>query len=124
MKRKMLLPFPLVALGTLALLGMLVPQTKAAPPATRQAQVDELKKTYPLKTCSVSGDNLESNDMGESPLDYLYTQKNADGTETVRLIRFCCKGCVTKFKKDPEKYLKMLDDAQAKPSTPSATSSR
>jgi YHS domain-containing protein len=26
-------------------------------------------------------------------------------------IYFCCKGCDTEFKKDPEKYMKKLEDA-------------
>ncbi len=29
-----------------------------------------------------------------------------------RTIRLCCKSCVRKFKKDPEKYLKLLDEAE------------
>jgi hypothetical protein len=66
----------------------------------QQAQIDNLKKTYTLTTCPVSGDNLAKNDMGE---------KNADGTETTRLVRFCCKDCVMKFKKNPDKYLKVMD---------------
>jgi YHS domain-containing protein len=57
------------------------------------------KKDYPLDTCVVSGEKLGS--MGE-PVDYLH-----DG----RLVRFCCKGCIKGFHKDPEKFLKKLDAA-------------
>jgi hypothetical protein len=28
-------------------------------------------------------------------------------------VRFCCKGCVKKFNAEPEKFLKMIDDAAA-----------
>jgi hypothetical protein len=28
-------------------------------------------------------------------------------------VRLCCKGCVKEFKKDPAKYLKIIDDAAA-----------
>jgi len=95
----------------LALLGFLaVSPAHAAYTADQMQQIAELKKTYPLATCVVSGDKLEGGDMGE-PIDYLYTQKGADGKETTRLVRFCCPSCPKKFNKDPEKYLKMIDDA-------------
>lgn len=57
------------------------------------------KATYPLETCVVSGEVLGG--MGE-PVDFVYQN---------RLVRFCCKGCVKTFQKDPEKYLRMLDAA-------------
>ena len=60
---------------------------------------------YPLTTCVVSGDKL-GGDMG-APFDYIYKE---DGKPD-RLVRFCCKGCLKDFKKDPAKYLKMIDDA-------------
>ncbi len=62
------------------------------------------------------------------PIDYLYKQKTADGKETTRLVEFCCKDCVKKFTKDPEKYLKVIDEAAAKkastaaPATPPSAS--
>jgi len=89
---------------------LLVAPAKGAPTPAQQAQIDTLKKTYPLTTCVVSEDELTS--MGGKPIDYLYTQKNADGTETVRLVRFCCPDCISKFKKNPDKYLKVIDAAQ------------
>jgi YHS domain-containing protein len=65
------------------------------------------KDTYPLETCVVSGDKLDSMD------DLIkYTYKAPDGKE--REVRFCCKGCIKDFKKDPAKYLKLLDEAAAK----------
>ena len=62
---------------------------------------------YPLKICVVSGDKL-GGDMG-APFDYVYKE---DGKPD-RLVRFCCKNCVKDFKKDPAKYLKLIDDAAA-----------
>jgi YHS domain-containing protein len=53
---------------------------------------------YPLDTCAVAGTKLGS--MGE-PVIY-----NHQGRE----IRFCCKGCILAFEKDPEKYLKQVDE--------------
>lgn len=62
---------------------------------------------YPLSTCVVSGDELGS--MGDV---VKYAYKTTEGKE--RDVLFCCKDCIKKFKKDPEKYLKMIDEAAAK----------
>ena len=53
-------------------------------------------KPYPLKTCLVTDNALDSMG-GEVRLVH-------DGQE----IKFCCKPCIAKFKKNPEKYLKKL----------------
>jgi hypothetical protein len=63
---------------------------------------------YPLTKCVVSGDKLEDGDMGP-PINHVYKQ---DGKPD-RLVRLCCKGCVKDFNKNPEKYLKIIDDAAA-----------
>ncbi len=53
-------------------------------------------KSYPLKTCVVTGNDLGS--MGdEQRLVY-------QGQE----MKFCCKPCVEKFQKNPAKYLAKL----------------
>jgi len=65
------------------------------------ALIGQLTKTYPLKTCPVSGETLGA--MGE-PIDMLY------GT---RLVRFCCKGCVKPFKADPEKFFAKLSPVKS-----------
>ena len=53
-------------------------------------------KPYPLKTCIVSGNELGS--MGDEQ------RIVHNGQE----IKFCCKPCIAKFKKNPEKYLVKL----------------
>ena len=58
------------------------------------AVIEAQKADYPLDTCVVSGEKL-GGEMGE-PIDYVI------GT---RLVRFCCKGCVKMFEKNPAKYL-------------------
>ena len=100
---------------SLVLLGLilLLPTLQATPSSADKEQIDTLKKSYPLTTCVVSGEKLETSSMGE-PVDYLYKTKGADGKETTRLIRLCCPGCIKKFKADPEKYLKILDANPAK----------
>ena len=50
-------------------------------------------KPYPLKTCIVSGNSLGS--MGDEQ------RIVHNGQE----IKFCCKPCIAKFKKNPDKYL-------------------
>jgi len=67
------------------------------------SQKEEQKlKPYTLKTCIISGDKL--GEMGE-PYTMAY-----EGRE----IKFCCKGCVKDFKKDPTKFVKKIEEAEAK----------
>lgn len=64
---------------------------------------------YPLDTCLVTGEKLGS--MG-TPISQVF-----EGQE----IKFCCSGCPEKFKADPKKYLKKLEEgivAQQKPTYP------
>lgn len=60
------------------------------------------KDAYPLDTCPVSGAKLGSMGKGAT-----YTVKGQE-------IRLCCEGCIAAVKKDPEKYLKMIEDAKKK----------
>ena len=62
----------------------------------------EKLKPYTLKTCVVSGDKL-----GEMGSPFVYAYKG-------REIKFCCKGCIKDFNKEPEKYIKMIEEAEAK----------
>jgi hypothetical protein len=59
-------------------------------------------KPYPLKTCVVTDEKL--GDMGDA---YVFEYEG-------REIKLCCKGCVKDFKKDPAKYVKKLEKAEAK----------
>lgn len=56
---------------------------------------------YPLDTCVVSGEKL--GEMGEP---YVFDYNG-------REVRFCCKMCKKKFLKDPDTFLKKIDDAAA-----------
>jgi hypothetical protein len=58
---------------------------------------------YPLATCVVSGDTL-GGDMGP-PIEFVY-----QGQE----VKFCCPDCKPKFIKNPDKYMKIIHDAEAK----------
>jgi hypothetical protein len=61
-------------------------------------------KPYILKTCPVSGDKLAGNDMGEP---YVF---EFEGRE----IKLCCKSCLKDFKKASAKYIKKIEEAEAK----------
>jgi len=58
---------------------------------------DAPAKPYPLKTCIVSDNDLDS--MGEQA-SFVYQGQT---------IKVCCKPCVAKFEKNPAKYLKKLE---------------
>lgn len=76
----------------------------------------EAKAAYPLTTCVVSDEKLESGGAMGDPIDYIYKQEGKPD----RLVRFCCKSCIDDFKKEPAKYLKIIDDAAAKKNAPHA----
>jgi YHS domain-containing protein len=59
-------------------------------------------KPYTLKTCVVSDEKL-----GEMGKAYVFTNGNHE-------IKLCCKSCLKDFKKDPAKYMKKLEAAEAK----------
>lgn len=60
-----------------------------APPAATTA--------YPFDSCIISGEPLGS--MGDAIVQV------HEGRE----VKFCCKGCVKSFKKDPAKHLATID---------------
>ncbi len=70
---------------------------------TPSTSTNAVVKPYPLDYCIVSGDKLDG-DMGK-PIVMVY-----QGQE----MKFCCASCPKKFKKDPEKYLKLMDEAVKK----------
>ena len=72
------------------LLGLALVATLAPTPS--QAAT----KSYPLKVCIVSGNELGS--MGK-----VVTKTHGD-----QEIKFCCRPCIKKFDKDPAKYLSKL----------------
>lgn len=74
------------------------------------AWLAEQKAKYPTDACVVSQDKLGS-EMGK-PADYIYRVEG----QPDRLVSFCCKDCVKDFNKDPQKYLKILDEAAAQKS--------
>ena len=81
--------------------------TNAPASATNNAAADTRKPTpYPLATCVVSGEKLGK--MGD-PIEFIYTNNGAN-----QEIKFCCPMCKPKFLADPDKYMKIIKDAEAK----------
>jgi YHS domain-containing protein len=99
---KPILAAVLVASFALPLSGFAAEQSdKPADQKDQSAQKEKLRP-YLLKTCIISGDKL--GEMGK-PFVYAY-----QGRE----IKFCCKSCLKDFNKSPAKYIKMIDEAEAK----------
>jgi len=65
--------------------------------------------SYALKTCIVSDEPLDS--MGGA-VAYTHSQSGKPD----RVIWVCCEGCIDDFKKEPEKYLPKLDQAEKRQS--------
>jgi YHS domain-containing protein len=63
-------------------------------------QTSSQEAPYPLDFCLISG-----NDFGEDPDMIPYTHVY-EGTT----IKFCCKPCLPKFEKNPEKYMADLKE--------------
>ena len=84
------------------IVGVLLAAFCAAPFTGLAADTKAKLKPYTLKICVVSGDKL--GEMGD-PFVYEY-----EGRE----IKFCCKGCLKDFKKEPAKYLKKIEAEEAK----------
>jgi|PlaIllAssembly_1097288.scaffolds.fasta_scaffold94317_2 hypothetical protein len=59
-------------------------------------------KPYTLKTCIVSDEELGG--MGKP---FVFEHEG-------REVKLCCKSCQKDFKKDPAKYIKKLEQAEAK----------
>jgi len=59
-------------------------------------------KSYPLKTCVVSGEKL--GDMGAP---YAFTHEG-------REVKLCCKSCLKDFNKEPAKFVKKIEAAEKK----------
>ena len=72
--------------------------------ATVSATAEDKKQPIPDKmtTCPVSGDKL-----GEMGKPYVFKHEG-------REVQLCCKDCLKDFKKDPAKYIKKLEKAEAK----------
>ena len=92
-------------LAALVLRAADAPAGELVPPTDKDAAwLAQARDAYLLKTCPVSDEELGG--MGK-PVEMIYRTTG----QPDRLVRFCCKMCVPKFKKEPAKYLAALDAA-------------
>ena len=80
------------------LAGPLVALAGDPQPADAKSKV----RPYTLKTCIISGDKL-----GEMGDPYTFEYKD-------RQIKLCCKNCLKDFNKSPAKFVKKIEEAEAK----------
>lgn len=66
--------------------------------------MDQQLPLYPLTHCVVEPDDSLSADGVDMGVNVVYGN---------RLARFCCEGCTKDFKKEPAKYLALIDAAAA-----------
>lgn len=90
--------FPLLLILTASLLA-------AAEPAPDKS-LAKARAQYPVQVCIVSGEHLDPGQI----VDYIHQEPG----QPDRLVRLCCHKCVARFKADPAKFLKKLDDLAAK----------
>ena len=67
------------------------------------AIIKKEKPKYSFKQCMISNEPF-GGDMGD-PIDVVVGN---------RYFKVCCKGCIKSLKKEPTKYLNMLDEKQQK----------
>ena len=84
------------------IVAVLLTSFTASPLALFAADKDAKPKPYTLKTCPVSDEKL-----GEMGKPFVFTYEG-------REIKLCCKDCQKDFKKDPAKYVKKIEEAEAK----------
>jgi nitrous oxide reductase accessory protein NosL len=87
---------------TLALIALLAVTLMGALAARADDKSTNSIVPYPLDTCAVCG--MKLGDMGK-PYTFVYQNRE---------IKVCDKSEEADFKKDPDKYLKAIDEAAAK----------
>jgi YHS domain-containing protein len=99
----------IVALATAALLAVTTATVKAEDKhdhGTTKETVDgkssKSAKAYPLDKCVVSDEKLDHDGK-----PYVFDYKGQE-------VKLCCKDCLKDFKKEPEKYIKKIEEAKAK----------
>jgi hypothetical protein len=99
----------LIAAVVLISLGARAADPIPTVPASTNSAAATKPVPYPLDTCVVSGDKL-GGDMGP-PVVFIY-QNKAKGIN--QEIKLCCPTCKPKFLADPDKYMKIIQAAEAK----------
>ena len=88
----------LITITAVALLGAATVFVRADTTNGAAGSANPKLKPYPLNYCLISGDKL--GEMGDPAVTNYHGQE----------IKFCCPDCIKDFKKDPNAYLKKLDE--------------
>lgn len=92
------------------LLSILVLAVAAGIPAGADQAADavraQARASYPIQYCIVSGEHLDAGQI----VEYIHQEPGRPD----RLLRFCCRKCLARFKADPATWLRKLDEAAAK----------
>lgn len=92
----------LVAAFLAAPLSVLAAEKSADKKADKKTEKKEKLKPYVLKVCPVSDEKL-----GGEMKPYVFAHEG-------RQIKLCCKDCLADFKKEPAKFIKKIETAEAK----------
>jgi len=84
----------------LTVVTLTIPSLRADSPP-----VAKTEEKHPVNVCIVSGEHLQAGEI----VTFVYKKTgNPD-----RVLRFCCHKCLAKFKNDPDRYLKKLDQLES-----------
>ena len=87
--------------GASLLSGLLAGPISATAAEHGHSSDSKSAKSYPLKTCIVSGEKLNG-DMGKP---YVFVHQGQE-------FKLCCNNCLKDFNKEPAKYVEKLAEAQ------------
>jgi ribosomal protein L24E len=87
----------------LALLGLLLAGLSALRADDTPAVSTE--ETQPINVCIVSGEHLQPGEI----VTYVHKEEGKPD----RVLRFCCRKCLARFKANPAVYLKKLDQLES-----------
>lgn len=96
---KIITKFICLAFGA-ALIATASPALAQNKPVAEQSKPDAKVKPYPLDKCIVTDEKL-----GEMGKPYVFVHEGQE-------IKLCCKSCLKRFNKEPQKYLKKIADAE------------
>jgi YHS domain-containing protein len=92
--------YSIMILAVLILTGSHLVRAQDAPKGVRAADEISGAKEVGNKICPVTGEKIEEQERAT----YEYKGK---------IYNFCCSGCIEEFKKDPEKYIQIIDKEMA-----------
>jgi YHS domain-containing protein len=100
-------PCILIVAGMLAVAPAIRAEDKPVDPSKTGTVKTEPAKAAPVKPYTLTNCIITGEKLGEMGSPFVF---NYQGRE----IKLCCKACLKEFNKDPQKYLKKIDEAEAR----------